>query len=64
MDSHEYYFYSLIAHQVISPLSLLYYAFDSVYARLGVVGVLLIRNCCSGYRLSWHESVCLFIFIR
>ena len=23
----------------------------------------LIRNCCSGYGLSWHESVCLFVSI-
>ena len=57
----EYHLYSFIAHQVISPLSQLYYARDSVHARLGVVGVLLIRNCCNRFWLSWRES---FIFVQ
>jgi len=56
-------FYHVIAHQVISPLVARYSLFDSIYARLGVVRAYLIRNCCSGSGLSWHESFCLFISI-
>ena len=54
----------MLSHiRLYHPLVARYSLFDSIYARLGVVRAYLIRNCCSGSGLSWHESFCLFISI-
>ena len=64
MDLHEYYFsFFCRTSGDITPLVARYSLFDIIHARLGVVRVFLIRNCCSRYGLSWHESFWLFIFI-
>ena len=55
---------SMLSHiRLYHPPVAGYSLFDSIYARLGVVRVYLIRNCCSRYGLSRHELVYLFITI-